>query len=690
MRRAGQVPIVLDDLRALGEPFAGMALDVRAPMRFAVAVACCVLAGCPSAQHPNTGDDSATGDAGVDAGSGSACPPVPTCSTTFTYLGSGTNVTLMGDFAPDGWTTGLPMTPISGGFQVTVPANDEQVILYKFNVDGSWIADPANTRTSPDGYGAQNSVVRVDCDHCPGRAPMDWRDGIMYFIVIDRFSDGDVTNDQEVAGADYPGQYQGGDFKGIENKIEAGYFDDLGINTIWITSPLNNTWLPEPGGDGHTYSGYHGYWPKDETLIDSHYGTQADLLAMIQSAHAHGIEILIDYVMNHVTTDSPTYLQNPGWFWPDDNGQGGNCVCGQGCPDFNTVCWFDTFLPTFNMLDADARRWSVNNAITWAKSLGVDGFRLDAVRYFIETGDELQDTAATRQWLKEFTAYCHTVKPDAFVIGEDTGRSTEIARCLRGGSLDSAFEFDLARAIVETIRLENGGILTQTIHQLDTLYAGDARWATFLSNHDQDRIRTQLDDNAEKTRLAAKLLFTLPGVTFVYYGEELGMRGAKPDPELRTPFPWTAQPPNAGFTARTARPWHRLNPDYLTINVASESGNNSLLALYRRLIALRATSPALRHGTPVALACDDRKLFVTLRTTPGEAVLVLANPTDTSRPGPTLSAPAGTVRAGWTPREEIDHAPVEPPSVAPDCAFTNWIPFKILPPNSVYVLRWAK
>ena len=317
--------------------------------------------------------------AGSDAGT--ACPPVPACSQTIEFHGTATSVSLRGDFAPDGWTTGIQMTPIAGGFTATVPASDEQVIVYKFVVDGTWQADAANTRKTPDGAGGFNSVVRVDCDHCPStRAPMDWRDGIMYFLLIDRFADGDVSNDITVAGAEYPGQYQGGDLAGITQKIDAGYFTDLGINVIWITSPLDNTHASFPGSDGHKYSGYHGYWPKDETQIDSHYGTEADLKTMVDHAHAKGIQVLLDYVMNHVTTDSPTYIQNPGWFWPNDNGQGGNCVCGQGCPVFNTVCWFDNFLPTFNMLNADARKWSVDNAVMWAKRVGIDGFRLDAVK----------------------------------------------------------------------------------------------------------------------------------------------------------------------------------------------------------------------------------------------------------------------------------------------------------------------
>jgi hypothetical protein len=85
------------------------------------------------------------------------------------------------------------MTPIAGGFEATIPANDNQVIVYKFVVDGtSWIADPGNARKSPDGYGAFNSVMRVDCDHCPARAAIDWRDAVMYFVMVDRFYDGSV------------------------------------------------------------------------------------------------------------------------------------------------------------------------------------------------------------------------------------------------------------------------------------------------------------------------------------------------------------------------------------------------------------------------------------------------------------------------------------------------------------------
>ena len=114
---------------------------------------------------------------------------------------------------------------------------------------------------------------------------------------------------------------------------------------------------------------------------------------------------------------------------------------------------FSPAMPDWNFRNPAVTEHHRRTAAFWLKEIGVDGFRLDAVRYFIETGDELQDTEETRQWLREFTAYCHELKPGAFVVGEDTARSREIARCIRSGSLDSAFEFDLSKAIYESIRL---------------------------------------------------------------------------------------------------------------------------------------------------------------------------------------------------------------------------------------------
>jgi glycosidase len=609
-----------------------MTLDACSVVRHLLVLAGLVLAGCPSAQNPNTGDDAgANGDDGGGSDAGPTCPPIPSCSVTIQFHGAGTNVSLHGDFATDGWTTGVPMTPIAGGFEATIPAADQQVVVYKFVVDGNWITDPDNTRKSPDGYGGFNSVVRVDCDHCPARAPMDWRDGIMYFVLIDRFLDGDPANDATVPGAEQPGQYQGGDIAGIKQKIDAGYFDDLGINVIWITSPLDNTHQSFPGSDGHQYSGYHGYWPKDETKIDSHYGTEDELKAMVASAHAHGIQILIDYVMNHVTTDSPTYLQNPGWFWPNDNGYGGNCVCGQGCPTFDTVCWFDNFLPTFNMQNADARKWSVDNAVMWAQRLGIDGFRLDAVKQ-VET-----------VWFTDLRARANgelAWDQPFYMVGETFDGNRDLIKSYVDPHtlLDGQFDFPLRGQVLGTL-LHRSGQMSDLVGFLDSndgFYGQGAVMSTFLGNHDVPRaIEHALDtpmfdpwdggkwaawsgqpqlptspNPFHRLAVAYTLLFTIPGMPMLYYGDEYGMNGAG-DPDNRHFMQWS------GYT--TDQTW-----------------------LHDRIAALakmRAQHPATRRGTRTTLGVTT-DVFVYKMSTSGDTVYVALNRGDAAQPATNL--PAGT------------------------------------------------
>ncbi|HEY1555942.1 MAG TPA: alpha-amylase family glycosyl hydrolase [Kofleriaceae bacterium] len=579
-----------------------------------------VLAACPSTQNPNPGGPSDAGNgSGSDAGT---CPAVPTCSTTIHFSGSGTSVSLRGDFAADGWTTGVAMTPSpNGGFDATIPANDEQIVLYKFYVDGQWVVDLDNPRRSPDGYGSFNSVVRVDCDHCPHRAAMDWRDGIIYFVMLDRFNDGDPTNNTPVQGAEQPGQYQGGDIAGVTQKIQAGYFDDLGINTIWITSPLDNTWLAEPGSDGHIYSGYHGYWPKDETLVDSHFGSEADLKTMVATAHAHGINVLLDYVMNHVTTDSPTYQQNPGWFWPNDNGAGGNCVCGQGCA-FDTHCWFDTFLPTFNMLDDDARRWSVGNAIQWAKDLGIDGFRLDAVKqvetvWFTDTRARVQGEVAFDQ--------------PFYMVGETFDGNRDLIKSYVNPNtmLDGQFDFPLRAQVLYTLLHRTGQMsdLSDFVASNDGYYGPGAVMSTFLDNHDVPRAmehaldtpmfdpwdggkedswsnQPSLPDSAnpfQRLQLAYAFLFTSPGIPMIYYGDEYGMPGAG-DPDNRRFMQWS------GYTT---------NQSWLHDQLAA-------------LAKLRAQHPATRRGTRQTLGVTTDTWVYEMQAA-GDQIYVALNRSDTAQ-----------------------------------------------------------
>ncbi|HWA87390.1 MAG TPA: alpha-amylase family glycosyl hydrolase [Opitutus sp.] len=518
-----------------------------------------------------------------------------------------------------------------------------------------------------------------------------WRDAVFYEIFVRSFAD---ASSGPLAGDGI------GDFQGLIDHLD--YLNDgrgaagnsLGVNAVWLM-PIQ----PSPS--------YHGYDVTDYFATNPQYGDLALFKRFVAEAHKRGIRVIIDLVLNHCSSRHPLFLkaltENAGGeerrmfrFAPLPENIVGpwDQRAWHPSPAADGTFYYGVFsdeMPDWNLRDAAVTEHHRRTAEFWLREVGVDGFRLDAVRYLIETGDELQDTAETRAWLKEFTDYCHTVKPGSFVVGEDTARMPEVARCIRGGSLDSAFEFDLARATIEALRLQTGGILTQALAKLDGLYDGDARWSAFLSNHDQDRVRSQLGDSDAKVRLAAKLLFTLPGTTFVYYGEELGMAGRKPDPDLRTPMPWNGRAPNADFTESQARPWHALNPDFGSVNVATESADPaSLLALYRRLIRLHASSPALRHGQPIEIAVNDRGIYAAMRATDDEAILVIANPTEAAREGVSVSARDTPIRGSWTVREEIDGAAITAPPLSAAGGFTNWTPLGSLPANAAYLVRWTR
>ena len=151
----------------------------------------------------------------------------------------------------------------------------------------------------------------------PGEA-FDWRSAVLYFVFVDRFRNGDKSNDAPIAGIETPANFQGGDYAGVIEAIEEGYFESLGVNALWLTVPMDNPDTPGWGYDGHQYTGYHGYWPSDLDAVEEHFGTLADLKQLVDAAHARGIKVLIDYAMNHVHADNPLVAQYPDWFWPLD------------------------------------------------------------------------------------------------------------------------------------------------------------------------------------------------------------------------------------------------------------------------------------------------------------------------------------------------------------------------------------
>ena len=447
----------------------------------------------------------------------------------------------------------------------------------------------------------------------------DWRDGILYFTFTDRFSDGDPTNDKLLSNIDPRANYEGGDFKGIQDKIESGYFEALGARALWVSPPEANPTHSEPGSDGRAYSGYHGYWPIDGRKIEPHFGDVAAFQSMVTAAHAHGLRILVDGVLNHVHVDHPYYLdhKNDGWF----NGDG-SCTCGGPNCDWDTyrlTCWFTSYLPDLNYQTFAAAVAMVDDAVYWARDLDVDGFRLDAVKHYLEIvtrrlRGKLHDTLE------------HAGGPSYYLVGETyTGGSDDerrfITTFLSPVELTAQFDFPIYWNILGAFASQG-----ESLHDLDAaVQAGESIYGTeymspFLGNHDVPRFTTTADNGVQgdgkeqawtnppgapqtsepysRLRLALAFLFTQDGVPLLYYGDEMGMPGAG-DPDNRRVMRFTG-----------------LSPD-----------ESATLAFAQKVGRARHDSLALRRGKRFTMWVDQdgRGLYVYARSVQGETAIVAIN-----------------------------------------------------------------
>jgi glycosidase len=617
----------------------------------AVPVAALLLLGCGSYSDPlgTPGDPFDPGPrspgSGYGSGSGGVKPdPGPQCDTplrrcghefVFTGLGGSPSkgdertVELRGDYRPGAWAAGDPMTFDGRVWRVTVPLPWQGKALYKFYVIDStgkttWLADPDNPTGEPDGNGGSNSVLSgLTCEKftCVDPVPMcdmptsgsfDWRDAVLYFVFVDRFVNGSPANDRpnSFPGLDPSTNWQGGDWAGVTQKIKDGYFGQLGVNALWVTVPVDQTDNVGHGmgGDSHNYTGYHGYWPRDLSKPDSHFGTPAEFKTLVDEAHRAGIKVLVDYAMNHVHKDSPVYTAHSGdgWFNPLDLGGGSQCLCGSAAcgwdGDKAKVCWFTDYLPDFNFANKAARDFSVGNAMKWISDNGIDGFRLDAVKHI-----ELAWLLDLRQRLtKEVEPLS---KQHVYLVGETfTGDQATIKNFIDPCSkLDGQFDFPLRYQLLKTVLLRQGKLseLRSFMDNNDTVY-GSGLMSTFLGNHDvprsihfaqnspvfSDPWADGKDRNFggsrpgpvgeteayERLALGQTLLFTSHGVPLVYYGDEIGLGGGG-DPDNRRAMDW-----NSG---------------------SYSGGQKLLLDRMRKLGASRKLHPAFRRGKRTTLSVSD-------------------------------------------------------------------------------------
>ena len=428
-----------------------------------------------------------------------------------------------------------------------------------------------------------------------------------------------------------------GDFNGLISRLDylndgnPATTTDLGIDAIWLMPVFQSP-------------SYHGYDTVDYEAIEKDYGTREDFQRFLTEAHKRGIRVILDFVMNHTSSDHPWFIDsassstsakrdwyvwradNPGWTQP----WGGN---NQTWYLRNGAYYYGVFwsgMPDLNYRSPEVKAEMFRLAKYWLDQ-GVDGYRLDATRYLVETGPGAgqADTPETHQVLKELSAVVRNNSPAAILVAENTTDIRNLAMyygstaIVRGGDeMPMNFNFPLASAVVDGVRTGTADGIRTTLREVISAYPAGIIDAPFLTNHDGTRLATVLGNDGGKMRNAAAILLTLPGAPFVYYGEEVGLQNGptSADESKRTPMPWSS---SGGFT--TGTPWFGYAPGLAANNVASETDDaRSLLSYYRNWIGARKRSPALLHGDITPLETGTQVLAF-VRNSGDERVLVVHN-----------------------------------------------------------------
>jgi glycosidase len=233
----------------------------------------------------------------------------------------------------------------------------------------------------------------------------------------------------------------------------------------------------------------------------------------------------------------------------------------------------------------------------------------------------------------------------------------------------------------------DGSSVQRALTRITTLYPSSSGYGAFLTNHDQDRIASQLKGDDAELKLAADLLLLGPGVPFVHYGEEIGMTGAKPDERIRTPMRWNDSTPAAGFS--TGTPWEPLSDDPPSVNVAAEAASaTSLWSRYRDLIRLRTEHPALATGVWTPITTDAPTVVAALRVAPSEVVVTLTN-AGASAVSPTLTMAGGSLCGSPRADALLGASSVAAPVVSATGGVAGWQPVPSIPARSSVVIALA-
>ncbi len=380
----------------------------------------------------------------------------------------------------------------------------------------------------------------------------EWHSAQMYFMMVDRFINGDTLNDEPVDDPEihYKANYQGGDLAGIHQTLDRGYFEQLSINTVWV-SPITQN--PKVGfvefpAPHRKFSGYHGYWPTLNTVVDYRLGTSDELRSLIDDVHGKDMNIILDFVSNHVHEDHPVVIDHPEWRTPLDLPDGRKNI--RIWEDERLTTWFDTFLPSLDHSIPEVTEMLSDTALFWVKDYGFDGFRHDAAKHIPQDFWRTLTKKIKREVVLE------QGKP-VFQLGETFGSRELIGSYIGSGMMDGKFDFNLyfdARNVF-ALDSEDFDRLGTSLQSTLSYYGHHHLMGNITGNHDLPRFITYAsgalkfgEDDKEagwnrdikvedpigyqKLEQLIAFMWTIPGVPVMYYGDEFGMPGAG-DPDNR-------------------------------------------------------------------------------------------------------------------------------------------------------------
>ena len=376
---------------------------------------------------------------------------------------------------------------------------------------------------------------------------------VLYSLMVDRFKDGNKDNNNPMNRPDVDprADYQGGDLVGITEIIKSGYFNKMGFTTIWMT-PLNQNPY-EPYGEQMSpvrtkFSGYHGYWPISSTKVDFRIGTEEELKELTKTAHEHGLNVILDYVANHVHQEHPMFKNDPTICTPLILPDGSKNIAQWN--EHRLTTWFDDFLPTLNYDRKEIVETMTDSALYWIKNYDLDGFRHDACKHVQESfWRTLTYKIKTQVEIPEDKPF--------YQVGESYGSPQLISSYVNSGMLNGQFDFNTSddASAVFALNSEDFHRVSNTLNTSLRVYGCHNLMGYISGNHDRGRFisyasgslkygedakavgwqrEVGIGDEAGYDKIVQLNAFnlTIPGIPVVYYGDEFGMPGAN-DPDCR-------------------------------------------------------------------------------------------------------------------------------------------------------------